>query len=163
MLWLNIYVLYNYDLCSGETFPLHCNLLVQNKQHFQNFHQNTALPLLSIVRYHAVLQTQNWVIFKGKGKVQPITGHEGPEGEYIWLYSFFSIDARWVGWSTPRPGRFTAGKATVPIVWEAGWSPGPVWTGAESLAPTGIRSRDLPARSESLYRLGYPDPNNIQN
>jgi hypothetical protein len=35
-------------------------------------------------------------------------------------------------------------------------APGPVWTGADNLAPTGIRSPDLPARSESLYRLGYP-------
>jgi hypothetical protein len=30
---------------------------------------------------------------------------------------------------------------------------GPVWTGAENLAPTGIRFPDRPARSESLYRL----------
>jgi len=30
----------------------------------------------------------------------------------------------------------------VPIVREAGWAPGPVWTGAENLAPTGIRSSD---------------------
>jgi hypothetical protein len=57
------------------------------------------------------------------------------------------------GWSTPRPGRFTPGKDPVPIVWEAGWAPGPVWTGAENLAPTGIRSPDCPARSQSLYRL----------
>ena len=41
---------------------------------------------------------------------------------------------------------------------EAGWPPGPVWTGAKNLAPTGIRSPDLPARSESLYRLSYPGP-----
>ena len=27
---------------------------------------------------------------------------------------------------------------------------------AENLAPTGIRSPDLPARSQSLYRLSYP-------
>jgi hypothetical protein len=39
------------------------------------------------------------------------------------------------GWSTPRPGRFTPGKDPVPIVQKAGWAPGPVWTGAESLAP----------------------------
>jgi hypothetical protein len=26
-------------------------------------------------------------------------------------------------------------KDPVPIVWEAGWTPGPVWTGAENLAP----------------------------
>ena len=32
------------------------------------------------------------------------------------------------------------------------------WTGAENLAPTGIRSPDRPARSESLYRLSYPGP-----
>jgi len=33
---------------------------------------------------------------------------------------------------------------------------GPLWTGAENLAPTGIRSPDHPARTESLYRLSYP-------
>ena len=43
----------------------------------------------------------------------------------------------------------------VPIVQEAGWAPGPVWTGAENLAPTGIRSPDRPARSQSLYRQCY--------
>jgi hypothetical protein len=41
---------------------------------------------------------------------------------------------------------------------EAGWAPGPVWTGAENLAPTGIRSPDRPARSQSLYRLSYTGP-----
>ena len=44
------------------------------------------------------------------------------------------------------------------IVQEAGWAPGPVWTGAENLAPTGIRSPDRPARSDSLYRLSYRGP-----
>jgi len=48
------------------------------------------------------------------------------------------------------------GKEPVPIVQEAVWAPGPVWTAAESLVPTGIRSPDRPARSESLYRLRYP-------
>jgi hypothetical protein len=38
-----------------------------------------------------------------------------------------------------------------------GWlDPGPVWTCAKNLAPTGIRSPDRPARSQSLYRLSYP-------
>ena len=60
---------------------------------------------------------------------------------------------RW-GWVvTPRPDRFTLGKDPVPIIQEAGWAPEPVWMGAENLAPTGIRSPDRPARSESLYRL----------
>jgi hypothetical protein len=50
---------------------------------------------------------------------------------------------------------FILGKDPVPIVLEAGWAPGPVWTGAENLAPTGIQSADRPARSRSLYRLSY--------
>ena len=59
------------------------------------------------------------------------------------------------GWGvsvTPRPF-FTPGKDLVPIVRENGWAPGPVWTGAENLASTGVRSPDRPARSQSLYRL----------
>ena len=49
----------------------------------------------------------------------------------------------------------TPGKDLVPIVQEAGWAPGPVWTGAENLAPTRIQSPDRPAHSQSLYRLSY--------
>jgi hypothetical protein len=44
------------------------------------------------------------------------------------------------GWGvsvTCRP-LFTAGKDPVPIVQEAGWAPGLVWTGAENLAPPGF-------------------------
>jgi hypothetical protein len=58
----------------------------------------------------------------------------------------------------PHPDRFTPGNDPVPIVQEAGWAPGPVWTGTENLTPTGIRSPDHPARSELLYRLRYPSP-----
>ena len=47
------------------------------------------------------------------------------------------------------------GKDPVPIVWGAGWASGSVWTGEESLAPTGIRSSDRSPRSELLYRLSY--------
>ena len=35
----------------------------------------------------------------------------------------------------------------VPTVHETGWAPGPVWTGVESIATTGIRSPNHPARS----------------
>jgi len=45
---------------------------------------------------------------------------------------------------------FTPRKDPVPIVQESGWASGPVSIGAENLAPTGIRSPDLPSRSESL-------------
>ena len=66
-----------------------------------------------------------------------------------------------VGGQRHAPAGFTPGKDPVPIVQEAGWAPGPVWTGAENLAPTGIRSPDRPARSESLYGLCYPDPHSF--
>jgi hypothetical protein len=62
------------------------------------------------------------------------------------------------GWSTPRTGRFTPGKDQVPTAQEAGWAPGLVWTGADNIAPNGIRSLYRAARSESLYRLSYPGP-----
>jgi hypothetical protein len=70
------------------------------------------------------------------------------------------LDVRrgWVVSTTPRP--LYPGKDPVPIVKEAGWAPGPVWRCAKSLAPTGIRSPDRPARSQSLYRLSYSDPVN---
>jgi len=42
----------------------------------------------------------------------------------------------------PRP-LFTPRKDPVPIVQEAGWAPGPIWTGVENLAPSGIRSRTV--------------------
>ena len=44
----------------------------------------------------------------------------------------------------------------MPIVQEAGWAPGPVWTGAENLANTGTRSLDRSDHSQSLCRLSYP-------
>jgi len=48
-------------------------------------------------------------------------------------------------WSMPRPGCFTARTDPVPIIQEAGWAPGMVWTGAKNLARTRIQSLDHPA------------------
>ena len=62
------------------------------------------------------------------------------------------------GWGvsvTPWP-LYTPGKDPVRIVQKAGWAPGPVWTGVETLSSTGIQSPYRPARSHSLYRLSYP-------
>jgi hypothetical protein len=33
---------------------------------------------------------------------------------------------------------FPLGKTLYPLYKEVGWAPGPVWTGVENLAPTGI-------------------------
>jgi hypothetical protein len=40
-------------------------------------------------------------------------------------------------WSTPSPGYFNPGKDPIPIVQEAGRSPGQLWPGAENIAPSG--------------------------
>jgi hypothetical protein len=70
----------------------------------------------------------------------------------VQFYSFFNICAR-LGWVVnATPGLFTLGSEPVPILQEAAWAPGPVWTGANNLAFTGIRFPDCQARSESLYR-----------
>ena len=66
----------------------------------------------------------------------------------------------WVVNATPRP-IYPRERDPVPIVLEAGWTPGPVWTSGENLACSGIRSPDLPARSESLYRLSYPGASDV--
>ena len=62
-----------------------------------------------------------------------------------------------VGVQHHAPTALPPGNNPVPIVQEAGWAPRLDWTGAENIAPTGIRSPDRPAHSESLYRLHYWD------
>jgi hypothetical protein len=81
------------------------------------------------------------------------TAHSGSSGIALLLHDHGTRR----GWGVnvmPRP-LFTPRKDPVPIVQEVGWSPGPVWTGAENLAPTGIWSLDRLARNRSLYRLCY--------
>ena len=101
----------------------------------------------------------NCLGIKVEVKFLPRTGHEGPEGEQMYsstLPSTSTLDG--VGDQRHAQATLPPGKDPVPIVQEAGWAPGPVWTGVENLATTGIRSPDRPSRSESLYRLSYPGP-----
>ena len=65
-----------------------------------------------------------------------------------------ALERGWVVSSTPGP-HFTPGKEPVPILQEAGWVPGPFWTGGKSL-PHLDSIPDRPARSQSLYRLSNP-------
>ena len=50
------------------------------------------------------------------------------------------------------------GKTRCLLCRRLGGPPGPVWTDKENLSPTGIRSPDRPALSESIYRLSYRGP-----
>jgi hypothetical protein len=74
----------------------------------------------------------------------PGTCHESQRGSIgIALLPLWLVNA------TSRP-LYPQERDPVPVLWEAGWALEPVWTGAENLALTGIRSPDRPARSESL-------------
>ena len=58
--------------------------------------------------------------------------------------------------STPRP-HFTPGKEPVPILQEAGWAPGPVWTGRKS-RPNRDSIPDRPARSSAAIPTELTGP-----
>jgi hypothetical protein len=91
-----------------------------------------------------------------KDKVRPKIVYEGPEVEQ--LYSCIlslTLAPFGDGWSTPRLGRFTPVKGTGYPFYRRLEAPGSVLIYAENLAPTGIRSPDRPAHSESIYRLSY--------
>ena len=70
------------------------------------------------------------------------------------LFHDCSTRRGWVVSSTPWP-HFTLRKELVPILQEAGWAPGPVWTGGKSHPPWDSIP-DHPACSQFLYQLSYP-------
>jgi hypothetical protein len=55
-----------------------------------------------------------------------------------------------VGCQRQAPVALLPKRNLVPIVQEAGWAPGLVWTDAKNIAPTEIRSPDRPARSRPV-------------
>ena len=62
--------------------------------------------------------------------------------------------------STPRP-HFTPGKDPVPILQEAGWAPGPVWTGGKS-RPHRDSIPNRQARSSVAIPTELPGPHFIK-
>ena len=92
-----------------------------------------------------------------KGKVFPLQVRLWPRGWVeLQLYSFMTTALEEGEWSAVRPGRtLPPGKDPVPIVQEAGWAPGPIWTGGKTRL-TGNRSPDRLPRNQSLYRPSDP-------
>jgi len=74
-------------------------------------------------------------LFYLTGKIHLIIGHEGTDGDRA-IALPFNLGSRWGGCSTSRPSRFTPGKEPVPILYEAGWTPGSFWMG-EKIHPHG--------------------------
>ena len=73
------------------------------------------------------------------------TAHRGSRDIALLFYGH-GIRRGWRVSVRPQP-LFTPGKDLVPILQEAGWAPGQVWTVAENLAHTGIRFPYRPTRS----------------
>jgi hypothetical protein len=132
-------------------------------EHFQKNNSSQVIPIQT--QYSIMLVTVQPLMYsryKVKVKVKCTlvqalrlcTGRKAHRGSRGIALPFHDHDTR-RGWRvsvTPRP-LFTPEKDSVPIVQEAGWAPGPVWTGEENLAPTGIRSPDRPASSQSLHSI----------
>ena len=72
------------------------------------------------------------------------------------LFHHWGTRRGWVVSSTPRP-HFTPGKDPVPILQEAGWAPGPVWTGRKS-RPHWDSIPDRPPHSSVPILTELPSP-----
>jgi hypothetical protein len=66
-----------------------------------------------------------------------------------------------VGGQRHTPAILLPGKPRYLLYRRLGWDPGPVWMGAENIAPTGILFPDHPGCRQSLYRLSYPGSQRI--
>jgi hypothetical protein len=96
---------------------------------------------------------------RGKGKVHPRTGHESPEGEQRYS-SNLSLTSALDGVVGQRhtPAALLPGKMRYPLYRRLGGHQGRSERVRKISSTTAIRSPDRPARSESLYRKSYPDP-----
>ena len=71
-----------------------------------------------------------------KGQSHPVTCREGTKAEQCYSSTLsLTSELDGGGWLTPRHGRFTPRNDPVPIVYDVGWAPGPIWTVTEDLAP----------------------------
>ena len=100
------------------------------------------------------------LLLKVKVKVHPITGHEGPEGEYRYS-STHSLPRRLDGggWSAPRPGRFTTRKRRGKHC-TGGWVGPRAGSGRvrKISPPPGFDPQNAQPVVQSLYRLSYRGP-----
>ena len=92
------------------------------------------------------------ICIRQKGIVHPRPCHARPEEASSSLSLTSVLDG--CRCPTPRLARlYPRERYPASFVKEAGRTSGQVWTGTEDLAPTGIRSPDSPANSESFIRF----------
>ena len=63
----------------------------------------------------------------------------------------------WVGSQRHAPAALYPREDPVPIVWEAGWAPGPAWAGAKNLAPPGFDPRTVQLVASRYTAWGIPE------
>ena len=117
--------------------------------HFLNFIE---LPSLLPVYYG-----------KGKAKVLPRTGHEGPEWEQMYsstLPSTSALDG--VGWSAPRLGRFTPGKTRYPLYRRLGGPQGRSGRVWKMSPPPGFDPRTVQAVASRYTDWAIPPPRGVE-
>jgi hypothetical protein len=75
----------------------------------------------------------------------------------VLLYSFFNLGARWRLVVNATPWSLYPPKDPVPIVWEAGWAPGPVWTNCPCVtSKNAVKGVKLSMKSRHLRLLDVP-------
>jgi len=115
----------------------------------------TETSMWGLLTFWLLLTCQGWAYQLWYGVIM---GHDYIYSHYrvVTTCSLTPWSWGWVVNATPHP--LYPVNDPVPIVQEAGWSLGLVWTGAENLTPTRIQFPDRPACNESLYWLCYPNP-----
>ena len=165
---------WRHDTAKYPTYPLqnllHINLgtgkLPRRKTaQFNTTFSYTVAHISLVLQIHA-LWTKGLLhidINELKGKGHPRTGQEDPKGEQMYsstLPSTSALDGG-VGGQRHDPAALPPGKTRYPLYSRLGGNHGRSGRGRKISPPTGNRSPDRPARSESLYRLSYPGPHDI--
>jgi hypothetical protein len=154
------FVTTTYRLCTDFSFMF---TRVHTREHQQQAFRCTSLAQQMYNLYELLERTVLKLRFKGDIRTTQRTIMTS--SKHVWdhlvrvevqLYTLLISAPEGGGWSTPRP-RFTRERPRTRCT--GGWvGPRSVWTCAKNHAPTGIRSPDHPARSQSLHRLSYPSP-----
>ena len=92
--------------------------------------------------------------YNSKKSYRPGVAHR-VDKDIVLLFHDRGTRKGWVVSSTPAPAAFYLRERAVPILQEAGWAPGPVWTGGKS-RPHRDSIPDRPARSSVAIPTELP-------
>jgi len=83
---------------------------------------------------------------------------QAKEGTELYPYSFITPALDWAV-VTISPTFYPRQRTPVPFVQEAGWAPGPVWTGVEKVSClTGFKHRTVQPAASLYNDYAIPDP-----